>query len=354
MMKTWTLRDAAYEAFNRWPLLVVLCLVGAAVGWGIGRLLPPDYRAIAHVYIGFNAYKAYEDSRFLARSNPRYSDIDDYKNWQMSQLDEMMNQDDLLEATLTQLRRQDDRWESVDIDRLRSMLSTEWRSAGQWGLVAINRDADLASQAAQAWSEVAIDTTLKATGLAEQAILLDEELGPLHKQKVSMETRLAELDLIENSFLEQKPVVQQLPGDQPLGVAARWKILGLAARLAAYTPTWMDVLEAQPGEQAVAGEYLTWLDQLLAYIENERQVLTPSLAGVKDRLEKMQAEYDALYAASLGISPNIIVKNTDFVEPYLIRQDSLIMLLGGLVGVCAWLFLQLAFIARRMRTDGEA
>jgi hypothetical protein len=232
MNRTWTLRDALYEAFNQWPKLVLLFVVGAAIGWGVSQFVPPNYRAIAHIYVGFNPYKVYEDSRFEARANPRYSDIDDYKNYQMSQLDELMNRDETLDATLAKLRQQDSQWEQVDIDQLRAMLDTEWRAAGQWGLTATHRNPEQAAQAAQAWSEVAYDATQQAIDLAEQAIVLDENMGPLYKQKALAEIRQAELLILQKALQEQLQALRQAPADQPLVTGMRWRILGLTTRLA--------------------------------------------------------------------------------------------------------------------------
>jgi hypothetical protein len=354
MKRTWTLRDAAYEAFSQWPKLVLLFVVGAAVGWGVGQLVPPNYRAIAHIYVGFNPYKVYEDSRFEARANPRYSDIDDYKNYQMSQLDELMNRDETLNATLAKLRQQDSQWEKVDINQLRAMLDTEWRAAGQWGLTATDKSPEKAAQAAHAWSEVANDATQQAIGLAEQAIILDEAMGPLYKQKALAETRQGELLILQKALQEQLQSLSQAQADQPLDNGMRWRILGLTTRLATYSPTWISLLQEQPPPQAQPQEYTDWIEQLLAYIDSELSVLSQQIAGLDTRLTKMQQEYDTLYESSLGLSQNILIENTDFVEPYKIHNPSLIMLLGGLVGGCAWLFLQLIAIANRRSKDAAA
>jgi hypothetical protein len=354
MKRTWTLRDAVYEAFNQWPKLVLLFVLGAAVGWGVGQLVPPDYRATAHIYVGFNPYKVYEDSRFEARANPRYSDIDDYKNYQMSQLDELMNRDETLDATLAKLRQQDSQWEKVDLNQLRAMLATEWRAAGQWGLTATHKNPEQAAQAARAWSEVAFDTTRQAIELAEKAIILDETLGPLYKQKTLAETRQAELLILQKALREQIQSVRQAPPDQPLAIGMRWTILGLTTRLATYSPTWISLLQEQPSAQAQPQEYTGWIEQLLTYIDSELSVLSQQIAGLDTRLTQMQQEYDTLYEATLGLSQNIIIENTDFVEPYKIHNPSLIMLLGGLVGGCVWFFLQLIAIANRRSRDAAA
>jgi hypothetical protein len=354
MKRTWTLRDAVYEAFNQWPKLVLLFIVGAAVGWGVGQLVPPDYRAISHIYVGFNPYKVYEDSRFEARANPRYSDIDDYKNYQMSQLDEFMNRDETLNATLSRLRQEDNQWENVDINQLRAMLATEWRAAGQWGLTATSKKPVQAAQAARAWGEVAADATRQAIGLAEKAIILDEQLGPLYKQKAAAETRQMELPVIKQVLQEQLQALRQSPVDQPVEGEQRWRILGLAARLATYSPGWISLLQEQPSPQAKPQEYIDWIEQLLAYIDSELPVLSAEIAGLDTQLAKMQQEYDTLYNASLGLSENIVIENTDFVEPYKMHNPSLIMLVGGLVGALAWLFLQVMTISNRRSRDAEA
>jgi hypothetical protein len=117
--------------------------------WLISRLLPANYRAASNLYIALNPYRTYEDANFLANVNPEYTNLDDYKNWQMAQLDSAVYLDDFMQVTLDRLKEQDQRWQDVDISQLRKMLRAEWRTAGNWSLVADTRDAELADQAAE-------------------------------------------------------------------------------------------------------------------------------------------------------------------------------------------------------------
>jgi hypothetical protein len=93
---------------HRWPTLIAFTLIGCLVGWGVSLFYPPFYRATASLYVGLNPYRAFNDTTFLALANPDYTNIDDYNNWQMSQLNAAIYLDEIIQTTLDRLQERDD------------------------------------------------------------------------------------------------------------------------------------------------------------------------------------------------------------------------------------------------------
>lgn len=150
-MTEWVLRDEIYKAAHRWPFIVLFILAGSLLGWGITYLLPSTYQASEEVSVELNAYRAPEDRYAAEYADTEFRNLDDYKHWQMSQLEVLVRSDAYLQETLNRLRKADSAWHAVEAPELRNMLKAYWRNAGRWRLTAENQDAGLARQAVQIW-----------------------------------------------------------------------------------------------------------------------------------------------------------------------------------------------------------
>jgi hypothetical protein len=174
--KHWTLREALYITFHNWPLLFACIIIGALLGFGLSYIWPSYYRASSNIYIGLNPYRKFSDTNFEALANPKYSNLDNYHYWQMSQLNSVILMDSYLAATLDRLRQVDPYWQTVDLAQLRGMLETEWRSSGTWSMIANHPNRLFAQQAARAWSDVVVEQVPQAVSAARDTFRIDQEL----------------------------------------------------------------------------------------------------------------------------------------------------------------------------------
>ena len=157
MKKDWTIREEFYKAFHQWPSMIAFFLLGCLLGWLAYFVWPPNYQATAQISVGLNPYRTFSDTAFLALAKPKFRNLDDYKNWQMSQLETIIYTNQFIDPTLDLLRTEDPYWQAIDREELRSMLSVGWRTTGLWDLKAEHREALRATQAAESWSKVTID-----------------------------------------------------------------------------------------------------------------------------------------------------------------------------------------------------
>jgi capsular polysaccharide biosynthesis protein len=167
MVTNWTVREEILSLSQRWYWLVSAFLAGSLLGWGISWILPPVYQAQIELFVAINA-----DTEF---TNP-----DDYKNWQMGQLDAFIMSAGVIQEVLSQLKGLDSGWEGHTAQDLRSMLSVRWRNAGQWRLVATASDAAKASRLAQVWSEVVFERVSEALVHADRFVGVDRKLDALN------------------------------------------------------------------------------------------------------------------------------------------------------------------------------
>jgi len=345
-MRYWKLRDEIYNSLHRWPSMVIFFALGCILGWVLSLLLPPTYRATTQIYVGLNPYRAYSDSRWLALAKPKYSNIDDYKNWQMSELESAIYLDEILQETLAKLREDDPYWQQVDIYELNNMLEAEWRSAGTWSLVAETSSPERAEQAVRAWSEIAVLRVQDAVQSAQRTAMIDEELQSVIEELLQVRTRKEILKTSQDALQEWVDVVQGPAKNEPLDPIERWKVESIAAGTAQFTPGWMALLDEQPDENAPAEAYIEWIYQISSAIDTELTLLEPRRKRLNAERSQLEGQYSQVSKSSLGLSPNIVIEGLQNIPPKRLKPTGNLVLIGGIIGLSSWIFLQLVIISR--------
>jgi uncharacterized protein involved in exopolysaccharide biosynthesis len=345
-MKYWKLRDEIYNSLHRWPSMVVFFALGCFLGWVLSLLLPPSYRATTQIYVGLNPYRAYSDSRWLALAKPKYSNIDDYKNWQMSELESAIYLDEILQETLEKLREDEPYWQQVDIQELGNILGAEWRSAGTWSLVAEASSPERAEQAVRAWSEIAVIRVEGAVQSAQQTAKIDEELQSVIDELLQVRTRKETLKSSQDALKEWVDIAQGPAKNEPLDPIERWKVESIAAGTAQFTPGWMALLDEQPDENAPPEAYIEWIDKISATIDTELTLLEPRRKRLNAERSQLESQYSKVSKSSLGLSPNIVIEGLQNIPPKRLKPAGNLVLIGGIIGLSSWIFLQLVIISR--------
>lgn len=350
-MKSWNRRDEYYKAFHNWPVMLVYCGLGLLLGWGISYLWPAPYQSTVQVYVALNPYRTYSDAQFLALARPKYSNLDDYKNWQMSQLESAVFLDETIQATLAALRQYDLAWEKVSESDFRLMLEADWRSAGIWSLSATHSNKEAAQQAAQTWSETAVSLVKSAVTSAENSFMIDQQLLAVAEEQSQAKLRAQELAALKESLAEWSDYATNLPQDQPIEAAQAWQLLAMVARLAEFDPAWTTVLDRQPPATAVPSEYLQWLGNIRVLIDLEQDSLQSQTAYLEAEHASLAVNYRLENKKSLGLSPNLAVEKIETLPVEAVRSPAMVALVGGGVGLLGWFFLRI-MIASRL-TEGR-
>ncbi len=264
--------------------------------------MPPYYRAITYIYVALNPYRTYSDTNFLALARPKYSNIDDYKDWQMTQLESVIYLDEFILETLDRLRETNPDWQDFTAAELREILEADWRSAGTWSLIANFSDSDLAEQASSTWSAVVVERVRAAIESARQTFIIDQDLQAISEQIHVNSLRIDELERAQNQMESWEAEIEQLDQDQPLEPYLRLQIISHITRLAEFTPAWMDLLENQPAEVDIPAAYFSWIDQSNVMIDQEIE------ARKQQNLDQEQHKTDLfeLYREKSDSEPGII------------------------------------------------
>ncbi len=325
----WSLQEELIGLLRRWYLLTTVFLAGGLAGWLLSLALPPQFEAEARLSVSFNA-----DAVYLTP--------DDYKNWQVAELEDFVVTNQVFEAALEKPGLQG--WSLAE---LRAAAEPRWRNAGVWQLVVTASDPEQAAAAAAGWRTAVLEQTADALthAVAFNRLdrLLDEQARALGEVRRGL-GGLAALQAALESWL-------MAAADGPGAGFDR-----LAARVANHADPPLAAAAAVPGPDAGLAEQTAWAHAALAAVEAE-------IAGLRAVEAVLLQDYDSTETAwleehrlSRGLSAYLAVDphEQDEIEVTRVYASGLLGLVGGIVGALGYTGWRLWRAALRSESDSAA
>lgn len=328
------LRQELLEASHRWQWILVIFVAGALLGWGLSFLLPVQYRAEA-------------DMGVFYQSDAIFRNVDDYKNWEMEQLQAVIFSDNILSLTQQELAKLDVFWKDKTPADLRAMLHVYWRNAGTWHLVAQAPKPAYAVQLVSAWKSTILQHVGGSLQNANEWLRVNTEAQMTARTKLEVESRLRELTQIAatlNLWRESTAL-----SEKPLAALDYWRIYEAAARLAAQNPAGDELLASFPSPEQPGTAYQAWLEQALGLINGEQEILQIQQPVLAAQLEESTQRLAKLAGDSWGLSAFIRLDalNEEIKDPLPQRSSAFLALTGGLLGI---LLAAVYWLARRSKS----
>jgi hypothetical protein len=339
-MNSWNLREEIYLAFHRWYWFAAAFLAGSLLGWAAALLFPTPYLAEAALNVGYNAEVA---SYMPPIEDLPLRNVDDFKNWQLGELQAFIYSDGLLQDALSDLRGQDPAWKEVSAVELRPALRTYWRNAGTWRL-AVQADSPRRAEAlAQAWRRAILDRANNSAAHAMRVLEIGYRLRDVAAAESETAQRSDRLDQAEAALQEWLGNLGAAAMQQPLPPLERWRLQALASLAA--TPG-AALLEAIPAESAPAQEYLPWVQAAAARLSVEREILANQVTALEATRRSLAAEWAdesrAAHNLTAYLSVTALPAEDEPARP--LRYSAQTALAGGTLGA---LLLALYWLTRR-------
>ncbi len=352
MTNDWNLRDIIFTLTHRWYIIALCFLVGAVLGWGVSRLLPPLYRAELDLYVGINAYRGPRDRYIVQVVQDELRKLDDYKNWQMEQLNGLSLTDEFLSDTLDRLQAKDVSWKDVSVEDIFYQLRGSWRNAGRWHLAAEASQPEMAIQAVDTWAEVIDERMNIGIENAREMVAIDATLVATADELTYQLVRHQTLTQVNIKLEEAQRVLEDASVDDPMGSYDQWRLLSQTTRAADWDPGWSELIEAYPASDASSTEYLAWVERSLEMVASDLDILPERIEYLEEQHEALSEQYSEVGEKSLGLSAGMELEKSDEVPPQVedVRPSGTLMLVGGFLAVVVWLLFGLARLSYR----GEA
>lgn len=349
MVNEWSFRHEILLATQRWPQVLLFCLLGSLLGWAISFGWPTPHRATRELFVGLNVYRSVEDRNVSEYAGVELLNANDYKNWQMASLNSLIFMDSVLNETLQRLREQDPYWKDVQLDELAGSLHVYWRNAGKWRLVAENDDPKRAAQAVAVWQEVVVENVHNAVSESQRAMVLEFQLKSIAEERASL---LAEAETLKQTSAAFQNWLNQEdePGESPLEGSERWKLWRLLTRNG-MDDSWALLADTFPPETAARSSYRAWVENAISALEQEIQNLNEQAISQSELEAQVTDQFAQASQASLGLSASLDVdKISDSrIEQIIVRPTGTLLWIGSLLGLIAWLILWFSDISLRGR-----
>ncbi len=314
----WSWRDVFFALTHRWYVFLALFLIGCGIGWIAAKLLPAPYRAEADLGVFY-------------QSDAIFRNVDDYKNWEMGQLQALILSDQLLSLVQKRLSEQDPYWQTQTPADLRQRLHVYWRNAGVWHLVAEDAQPQRAAQLVEVWKAVILEEMERIAELTHQLKQVHTELQATAQAKVAAEQRLAELQAIAALLQSWKAEQDSNLSEQSVAPLQRWRMMEIALRLDQNRWGEHSLAASLPPEGAGGSEIQKWVEGALAAAEMQSNLLQANLPALEGKLSELTTRYNELAAASwyLSIYLGVDELNAEVKAPRPLRTESTAMLIGG-------------------------
>ncbi len=337
-MKSWIFRDTLLTESHRWPLIVLHFLIGSLLGLAVAIVWPSPHQATLEISVELNPYRVVDDLSVAKYAGVQFRNVDDYKYWQMQQLNSLVLFDEYLHETLVRLRGIDPYWNSVSVEELRGMLQVYWRNAGKWLLVAGASQPDYAEQAVSTWRDVIFDKTINAISNAKHLLLLDLQLQTITDEQLALRMRATELAEIKDALLTWQESLEVVHYSGSIETIDSWRFGILAARAAGMDLGWKSLLEDIPPPGASPQEYGSWIDRLIPAIEEEAEIASTQLDHLELERSNVFTQWENALQEGHGLSATLFIEQPSDLSPHVkqVRSTGLVALVGGLLGLLIW------------------
>jgi hypothetical protein len=349
-MPHWSLRDEIWRAAHRWPLILLCCLLGMSAGWAVGRVWPAPMSAATDLYVALNMDNWQGDHNAATQAGyAQFNYPDDYKNWQMANLNTLIFADSVLEDALTELRAADPVWNTRPTAEVRAHLSVYWRNVGRWRLVAAGYPTEENAQLVLAWRDVVLETVGAAIAQAQAAAPLSRQLDALSAAQTDLTQRSTQIEEARTALDNWRADAANRPADAPV---AEREARNLAAAIGAAVdaaPAVAPVLAAQPPFGAPLADFSAWSIYASDALRQEAASIYAQNQALEGERLQRAAAYSATIAGSYGFSPGLEVRLLEDTPPQVsqARPTASLALVGMLLGFLVWLTATAARIGRR-------
>lgn len=337
--KGWLLKEMILKITHRWDILFIFLLTGGLVGGLISYLLPSQYQASRNIYVGLNAYRFADDSFVESLAGQPFRFADDYKDWQMEQLNDLALSEEFIHETLDLLLSEDPDWQSITVRDFREMADLSWRNVGEWRLVVNAGDSSIATKAVLAWEEILLARVEEAIGHARRLVSLDVELKQLAETKYRLDLRRGDLDFVQNKLSGHNDDLKSMPEGSIIPSRTHSNIMSMVSRVADRTLAWDRILDEAPAIGSTVDSVENWISEVDALIKAELTLLPSQIASINDTYTSLSEHFSKEAAMSYGLASTLVVEADEeiSVDLEIIRKKGVFILVGAIIGLLGWI-----------------
>jgi len=343
-MTIWTVRAKFTALIERWYIILLVFLISAALAWGVMHVWPPQHQATATVYLGIDINRVFDVSSMATYAKTEPFNIDDYKNWQLSQVESIARSEEVAQKTLQKLRETDSYWSTLNTEDFQRMEVVDWWDMGTWKLRVSAATPELAEQGVEVWRLVFVDYMTELIQGAEKAFDTEGQLRAIENQVDILDSRRSSIENSREKLAGISTDISKMKSGKPVDTVTRWRLWGLVAPTADFSPVWTRLLDSFPGEDAAPQAYLVWVGKVETVLSSQQNNVEMTVNDVKEREKELTEQYLKEIQETKGLSPNLYIElSSSNPVSHANYPDSEVALLGGVIGILVYLIVFISY-----------
>jgi uncharacterized protein involved in exopolysaccharide biosynthesis len=349
-MESWKIRDEILRSVSQWYLILAMIIAGGLVGYLISYLVPSPYRATADIYVGIDVIRVNEMEHVIPLAEEEPLNLDDYKNWQLKQVADILTSSSVVGKTLNALKEGNSEWESISQSDLRDAMDIYWYDSGTWQMEITFPEKDLASTAVKTWIDTGHKTITDYLEISKSAAELDNQLWSVNTAIGRYKEKRASLKTFLSSGENWKTRLEDLDASSPLEENVLAEFNDWIRVYDEENSPWQVPKDGFPGSEQNAADYLIWLGEAISTAETALNEIQPAIDTLQSDREKILPDYHQSLEDSLGLSANLVLlPNTSEISVSPVHPTESLTLGGAFLGLMAWVL----FAVFRIRNSRE-
>ena len=337
-MKTWKFRQELLEVIEMWQSLLLFVIIGGLLGFFGSQTLHQSFQAEADMFVGIDVHRVADMAHVIPLAKTEPLNLDDYKNWQLKQVADITESDQILQDTLKSLKSKDSRWEKEALSDFRQRVEIYWFDAGTWRLQVTHSEKRMAEEAVKTWREVSQKKLGELVSFGEKAAEAEEELRIYVASLSSLKKEIILLEVFLDEIEEWEVAVEQEQGQNLLSETIREELqVWLRSYREGQGLDWLPSSVAN-SDSIRPEDYLEGLLEIKKLAESIYEPLTLEQEILNERREELLEDYHQAQDRSLGLSGNLnleILSTTPRIEKE--RNPGIVTLFSGGFGFLIWL-----------------
>ena len=337
-MDRWILRDELLKSLSQWYLVLASIVVGAVLGFGISYLRPAPYQAVKEFYVGIDVKRVNEMEYLIPLAEEEPLNLDDYKNWQLKQVADILVSDNVLLKTLDDLRSQDPYWDKVTLADFRKTLDIYWYDTGVWQLKVSLKDKDQATAGVEAWANAGQEVISGLISSSQQNSEIDQQIWSINLAIKDLKVQRAQIIRFSQKGQDWIPRLEAYTADDSLPADAFEEFSDWVGVYSDGSALWEGILEGFPESGQSAGNFLSWLEDSAGRSTVALDEIEGQMAVLDEERESLLPSYHEYLDASLGLSANLVLRpNSAETNVFRAYHSDTFILGGAFLGLLAWL-----------------
>jgi len=349
-MESWKIRDEALRSVSQWYLVLIFIVAGALIGFLISYLVPSPMRATADLYVGIDVVRVNEMEHVIPLAKEEPLNLDDYKNWQLKQVADVLKTNMVIDNTILALQEKDPYWINISREHFHKAIDIYWYDSGIWQLEVVLDDGDMAAVAVETWLETGHQKLTELISISETAASLDNQIWSLTKAIGVVKERRAILRTFLSSSDEWELRMVDLDQNKPPAEDIQIEINDWIRVYDTESSSWRIPLDNFPQPDQATSSYIHWFDEVHSTANIALQETQKEMDFLQSDRDEILPDYHQSLDDSLGLSANLVLlPNTSVTTITPVRSTDTLILGGAFLGLLGWFL----FIVVRIRNSGE-